>query len=258
MSKEDSAVLKEKLEDMEVELEQLAKQNAMLSRNQNDLIKENNALQQAVQGNRKLIFQKMLDIKKDLAAIGKDKAFEINGRLQYNFRGIDDVINALFPLLNKHEVGIRSKVLQNAEEYKVNDRDKIVKNTRVIMEYIFFAVDGSELSCQMPAEGTDTSDKGTNKALSAAFKYCMFQNFCIPTEDVLDADFERESVGSGAKTESKVESLDSLEEAPKVAAKAPSEVKSKPASTAKKPASSFRKKKVSTKAKTSGAELEEL
>ena len=36
----------------------------------------------------------------------------------------------------------------------------------------------------------DRSDKSTNKAMSAAFKYACFQTFCIPTEEMRDADAE--------------------------------------------------------------------
>ena len=36
----------------------------------------------------------------------------------------------------------------------------------------------------------DSGDKATNKAMAAAFKYALFQTFCIPTEEMKDADAE--------------------------------------------------------------------
>ena len=222
---------------LQAELEKLANMVANLRQNQEGLKSHNedliSQLNSATEG--KLIYRKLLAIKKDLGAIGKNHDFTIGDRKQYSFRGIDDVVNNLFPLLNRHGVGIKTKVLQNAEEYKTNDKGKIVKNTRVIMEYTFFAEDGSEVSCQMPAEGTDNSDKGTNKALSAAFKYCLFQCFCIPTEVgvVEEGDFERVDVGS--------------EEAPKQVAKSTVKKAAPRKASAKKTpskASSFRKDKL--------------
>lgn len=236
-------------EDLMVQLEELAKQNATLKQNQKGLIDENNSLRNTISGNSKLIYKKLLDVKKDLGAIGKNHDFEMNGRRQYSFRGIDDVVNHLFPILNKHNVGIRSKVLQNAEEYKSNTSGKYTKNTRIIMEYTFFAEDGSEVSCQMPAEGSDTSDKGTNKALSAAFKYCLFQCFCIPTElgVVEEGDFERVDAGV-VEDEQEKDVTNVTELKPKSKKEAPKKEK----------ASSFRKKKkISGKSKSDDG-LEEL
>jgi predicted RNA-binding protein with PIN domain len=37
-------------------------------------------------------------------------------------------------------------------------------------------------------EAADTSDKATNKAMSAALKYALIQTFSVPTKDMDDAD----------------------------------------------------------------------
>ena len=78
------------------------------------------------------------------------------------------------------------------------------KNVRLVMEYTFFAEDGSTVSCQMPSEGVDTSDKATNKALSAALKYCLIQTFCVPTEDMAEADLDNTQIdGNEVKSSAK-------------------------------------------------------
>ena len=46
----------------------------------------------------------------------------------------------------------------------------------------------------MIGEAMDRSDKATNKAMSAAYKYACFQTFCIPTEGDNDADFTTHEV----------------------------------------------------------------
>ena len=59
-------------------------------------------------------------------------------------------------------------------------------------EFDFVAAsDGSKHTVKMIAEAMDRSDKATNKAMSAAYKYACFQTFCIPTEGDNDADFTR-------------------------------------------------------------------
>ena len=45
-------------------------------------------------------------------------------------------------------------------------------------------------------QGSDTSDKACNKAMSAAIKYALIQTFVIPTRDMTDADATTEEMGS--------------------------------------------------------------
>ena len=40
----------------------------------------------------------------------------------------------------------------------------------------------------------NSGDKATNMAMSAAYKYAMFQSFCVPTEGTPDADAETHEV----------------------------------------------------------------
>lgn len=167
-------------------------------RNQEGLVAENNKfrteIQNVTQGNS--IFGKMLAIKRDLGYIGKDQK---NSGQGWMFRGIDDMLNTFKPLLDKHGVGISTMVRQNSEEYKLNEKTgKYNKNTRLVMEYIFFAEDGSTIVYQMPSEGVDPGDKGTNKALSAALKYVFIQGFTVPTKDMEEADRENLTNDSGS------------------------------------------------------------
>jgi hypothetical protein len=56
-------------------------------------------------------------------------------------------------------------------------------------EYDFIsAEDGSKVTACTYGEGMDTSDKSTNKAMSAALKYAIIQAFSIPTEELLDSE----------------------------------------------------------------------
>jgi hypothetical protein len=58
------------------------------------------------------------------------------------------------------------------------------------------SIDGSKHTVTMFGEAMDSGDKATNKAMSAAYKYAMFQAFCIPTEGDNDADAQTHTVMS--------------------------------------------------------------
>ena len=209
MSKEEMSEVEQALQNKVVNMEQ----------NQAALVKQNEELYATItkmqQG--KMIFSKMLAVKEDIGSVGKDQTNSFQG---FKFRGIDQFINHLHPILNKHGVGISTKVLQQSEEYKEGKNGKMSKNVRIIMGYTFFAEDGSSVECQMPAEGIDTSDKATNKALSAALKYCLIQTFCVPTEDMAIPDSESvqlsgDEIGAGAKKKAPKKKAEPKKEAAK-------------------------------------------
>src|SRR5205085_1446521 len=56
------------------------------------------------------------------------------------------------------------------------------------------AEDGSKHTVRTFGEAMDSGDKGTNKAMSAAYKYAAFQAFAIPTEGDNDADAQTHEV----------------------------------------------------------------
>lgn len=62
------------------------------------------------------IYESIAAIMQEIPAIGKDKK---NQQQNFNYRGIDDVMNALQPILSKHRVFVVPEVLaQNREERK--------------------------------------------------------------------------------------------------------------------------------------------
>ena len=56
------------------------------------------------------------------------------------------------------------------------------------VKYTFYAEDGSHVSAVIQSEGMDSADKSSNKAMSAACKYALFQVFNIPTVEFVDPD----------------------------------------------------------------------
>lgn len=106
----------------------------------------------------------------------------------YNFRGIDDVYNALTGVMSECGLIVIPQVLEREQVERKTRNGGAMFYTTLKVQYSFISAnDGSVLTACAYGEGMDTSDKSTNKAMSAAYKYCMFQTFCIPTEAV-DAD----------------------------------------------------------------------
>jgi hypothetical protein len=115
-----------------------------------------------------------------IEGISKDK---VNSQQGYKFRGIDDVYNALAPVLAKEKLLILPRVLTRNEEERVTAKGGRLAFVTVHMEFDFVSgQDGSKHTVSTFGEAMDSADKATNKAMSAAFKYAAFQAFCIPTE----------------------------------------------------------------------------
>lgn len=107
----------------------------------------------------------------------------------YMFRGIDDVYNAIAPLLSEHGLCILPRVLTRQCEERSSKSGGALFYVTVEAEFDFVsAEDGSKHTVKTFGEAMDSGDKATNKAMSAAYKYAAFQAFSIPTESDNDAD----------------------------------------------------------------------
>jgi hypothetical protein len=139
----------------------------------------------------------MSEVMRDIGSVGKDQKNQAQG---FKFRGIDQFVNSLYPALTKHGVFMAPRCVSEQHELKEVTRGSgkagVDKHVTILMEYDFFAEDGSKVTVgPIPAEGLDSGDKATNKALSAALKYALIQTFAIPTEDMAEADLESPEIG---------------------------------------------------------------
>ncbi|MGL5703627.1 MAG: ERF family protein [Cetobacterium sp.] len=116
-----------------------------------------------------------------LDGIRKDKRNQQQG---FSFRGIDDVYNALAPVLVENKLIIMPRMLERNATERVNNKGTTLFYVTVTAEFDFVSVeDGSVYTARTYGEAMDSGDKATNKAMSIAYKYAAFQAFCIPTED---------------------------------------------------------------------------
>lgn len=131
------------------------------------------------------IFAAICGVMKDVGAVGKDSENTFD---RYKFRGIDAVMNALYPAMVKNRLFVVPEVLEQSREDRLSKKgDPLIYSVSKV-KYTFYAEDGSHVSAVVIGEGMDRGDKSMNKAMSAAFKYACFQTFCIPTDEMKDSE----------------------------------------------------------------------
>jgi hypothetical protein len=125
-------------------------------------------------------------------AVGKERR---NSGQGFDFRGIEDVMDALHPVFAEHKVFILSEVLEEKTEERstMKGGSLIYRVLRVKVSYVS-GEDGSRESVVVVGEGMDSGDKAANKAMSAALKYALTQTLILPYGQVDgDADTPPES-----------------------------------------------------------------
>ena len=134
------------------------------------------------------IYESITAIMQEGYSIGKEKRNQQQGFL---YRGIDDVMNTFQPLLSKYRVFCVPEVLSAQREERQTNKGGLLLYSVLTIRYTFYAEDGSSVSAVVIGEGMDSGDKASNKAMAVGMKYAMFQTFCIPTEEMRDADPDR-------------------------------------------------------------------
>lgn len=141
-----------------------------------------------------IVYKAINAVQAELAKEGISKARK-NEQQGYQFRGIDDVYNALSPVMAKHGLCILPRVVSREVNERVNAKGTALFYVTVGMEFDFVASeDGSKHTVVTYGEAMDSGDKATNKAMSAAYKYACMQAFSIPTEGDNDADAQTHEV----------------------------------------------------------------
>lgn len=143
----------------------------------------------AVEPTGPLVYAAIAAVMSDLASEGIAKDKRNTQGSGYNFRGIDDVYNALSRSLADNRLVIIPRVLSRETVERSSKSGGALFYTVVEAEFdLISADDGSKHTARTVGEAMDSGDKSSNKAMSAAYKYMAFQTFCIPTEGDNDAD----------------------------------------------------------------------
>lgn len=145
---------------------------------------------------QKKVYAAISGVASALAEQGIRKERKQGSQVNYAFRGIDDIYNALAPELVKHKLLILPRYTERTSVERTSKNGGALFYITVRGDFDFVSTeDGSVHTVTTYGEAMDSGDKATNKAMSIAYKYAAFQAFCIPTEETaVDADAEVHSV----------------------------------------------------------------
>lgn len=126
------------------------------------------------------LVERLIAVKKDIGGVGKEGR---NAQQGFNFRGIDQVINAVAGPFIKHGImAYPSKVISVKRGTASTTKGSTMNTVEVIMQYAF--TDGSDiLYVEAPGESFDSGDKSTAKAMSVAYRTALLQSLSLPTDD---------------------------------------------------------------------------
>jgi hypothetical protein len=118
----------------------------------------------------------------DVQKISKDSR---NTQQNFNFRGIDAVMNAVGPAFRTHGVVCvpMSVELLSDERYE-SKGGAHMRNVVLRIRWRFTGPAGDELEAESLGEAADSGDKAVPKAHSVAYRTVLLEALTIPTDEV--------------------------------------------------------------------------
>jgi hypothetical protein len=139
---------------------------------------------------KQVIYEKVAKVMAEIEPIAKERR---NTQQGYNFRGIDELMNALSPIVTKHGIFPTCPIIADVLHEPVTSKTGGA-GTHLIRRYTFrfYAEDGSFVETLADGEAIDYGDKASNKAYSVAYREAMFKMFVIPfqNEDIEEGDHD--------------------------------------------------------------------
>ncbi len=139
------------------------------------------------------IFQKMAAITAELQTVAKNLTVQQTKTSSYKAVSERDILDAVKPLEAKYGVYsypigrtvLESNLLESESEYQGKVTKKTTFMTRIETVYRFVNVDKPDeyIETITFAEGIDTQDKGSGKAMTYADKYALMKAYKICTGD---------------------------------------------------------------------------
>lgn len=129
------------------------------------------------------IYQALSAVMNDVGAVGKGGWNDAPGA-KYNFRGVDDVINAVGPVLRKHGVIVVPELVSAEYELVTVGKNRTeMASVRLQVKFHWFGPEGDEVVAFVASESFDSGDKATAKAHSVAYRTALIQTLCLPTDE---------------------------------------------------------------------------
>lgn len=167
------------------------------------------------------IVQALNEVMKAVGGIAKKDRNQSQG---FNFRGIDSVVNAVSPQLQKFGVIVFPTVEDYVyETVEIGRNRTAMGHVKVKVSYTFAGPTGDSIRTTVVGEAMDAGDKATAKAMSVAFRTALLQALCLPTDEP-DPDAQTYERSSGADVPApsailmKINNAKSLEELAEVGA----------------------------------------
>jgi hypothetical protein len=119
-----------------------------------------------------------------------------NAKVQYHFQKWDDMADAIGKAFRDQGIATQT-VIREVDRYrfdktKQNGDVQLWVHTSVQVRFVFTSlVDGSTFTVESAGEALDNSDKGVNKAITAAYKNACKVAFTLSTADDGDPDASR-------------------------------------------------------------------
>nr|MDT0658067.1 ERF family protein [Micromonospora sp. DSM 115978] len=124
----------------------------------------------------------------DVQSVGKGDKYDALGT-RYQYRGVDRVLNAVGPALRRHGVMVIPTRTEAAYRDVTTSKGSKMRECTVTVTYEIRGPRGDAMPAQSCGECMDTSDKGTTKACTVAYRNLLITALSIPTRDPrLDAE----------------------------------------------------------------------
>lgn len=135
------------------------------------------------------IYTKLAEIQRGIHGVGIAKNRR-NQDQKFNFRGIDDAIAALAPLLSEFGVMVFPAYSAIVIDPRATKSGGTTYNVQLQGAFTFVdSDDGSERTVgPFYGEANDGQDKAISKATSVAYRNMVFLTFCAPHEAVIGGD----------------------------------------------------------------------
>lgn len=116
----------------------------------------------------------------DVQSISKEQR---NTQQNYNFRGVDAVVNAVGPALREHGVIVVPTHVEYDDERYQTKKGAEMKGVTVRITFRFYGPNGDFVEAMAAGEAADAGDKAMPKAHSVAYRTLLLQALCIPTDE---------------------------------------------------------------------------
>lgn len=127
------------------------------------------------------VFQALRQVMVEIGPIAKDRRVSEGRGPKFNFRGIDDVLNAVHDSFAKWGVLVVPSGWEQIES-SIGETKSGTTQLHVRGRHTFtvYGPNGDSITAVAPAEALDLSDKAASKSMSMAYKYVVIQMLSIP------------------------------------------------------------------------------